>query len=203
MRPYESLDKGTRAYLATVIFLGVAIIPVGWAIHPVHLTVRLGIELVYLAVGVQLAGLMPVRWTRGLHIVSTPLLVATALVAPGAGVALVAWLTGFYLGWLGAPGKPTILFYGHYDVQPPDPLDEWKSPPFEPDVRGDNIYARGACDDKGQTYILIKAVEGMLRTTGSLPVTNAPSRYSNTVTPGGIEGEDETVARSATRTSRT
>ena len=75
-----------------------------------------------------------------------------------------------YAEWLGAPGKPTILFYGHYDVQPPDPLDEWKSPPFEPEVRGDNIYARGACDDKGQVYIQIKAVEGLLKTTGRLPV---------------------------------
>src|SRR5215467_1677074 len=75
-----------------------------------------------------------------------------------------------YAEWRGAPGKPTILFYGHYDVQPPDPLDEWKSPPFEPEVRGDNIYARGACDDKGQVYIQIKAVEGLLKTTGKLPV---------------------------------
>src|SRR3982750_2537880 len=75
-----------------------------------------------------------------------------------------------YAEWLGAPGKPTILFYGHYDVQPPDPLDEWLSPPFEPEVRGDNIYARGACDDKGQVYIQIKAVEGLLKTTGRLPV---------------------------------
>jgi len=75
-----------------------------------------------------------------------------------------------YAEWLGAPGKPTILFYGHYDVQPPDPLDEWLSPPFEPDIRGDNIYARGACDDKGQVYIQIKAVEGLLKTTGKLPV---------------------------------
>lgn len=75
-----------------------------------------------------------------------------------------------YAEWLGAPGKPTILFYGHYDVQPPDPLDEWKSPPFEPEVRGDNIYARGACDDKGQVYIQIKAVEALLKTTGELPV---------------------------------
>ncbi len=75
-----------------------------------------------------------------------------------------------YGEWLGAPGKPTLLFYGHYDVQPPDPLDEWKSPPFEPEVRGDDIFARGACDDKGQVYIQIKAVEGLLKTTGRLPV---------------------------------
>jgi acetylornithine deacetylase/succinyl-diaminopimelate desuccinylase-like protein len=75
-----------------------------------------------------------------------------------------------YAEWLGAPGEPTILFYGHYDVQPAEPLDEWKSPPFEPEVRGDNIYARGACDDKGQVYIQIKAVESLLKTTGKLPV---------------------------------
>ncbi len=75
-----------------------------------------------------------------------------------------------YAEWLGAPGKPTILLYGHYDVQPPEPLDEWKSPPFEPEVRGDNLYARGACDDKGQTFILMKAVEGLLKMNGKLPV---------------------------------
>ncbi|HWR53995.1 MAG TPA: dipeptidase [Bryobacteraceae bacterium] len=75
-----------------------------------------------------------------------------------------------YAEWLKAPGKPTVLLYGHYDVQPAEPLDEWKSPPFEPEVRNDNIYARGACDDKGQTLILIKAVEGLLKTTGKLPV---------------------------------
>src|SRR5262245_48762121 len=75
-----------------------------------------------------------------------------------------------YAEWLGAPGKPTVLFYGHYDVQPPDPLDEWLSPPFEPTVRGENIYARGACDDKGQVYLQIKAVEGLLKATGKLPV---------------------------------
>ena len=55
-------------------------------------------------------------------------------------------------------------------MQPPEPLDEWKSPPFEPEVRGDDIFARGACDDKGQVYIQIKAVEGLLKTTGRLPV---------------------------------
>ena len=75
-----------------------------------------------------------------------------------------------YAEWLGAPGKPTLLFYGHYDVQPPDPLEEWKSPPFEPDVRGEDIFARGASDDKGQVYISIKAVEGLLKTAGRLPV---------------------------------
>src|SRR5947208_4438298 len=51
-----------------------------------------------------------------------------------------------YAEWLGAPGKPTILFYGHYDVQPPDPLDEWKSPPFEPEVRCDDSFGRVAVD---------------------------------------------------------
>ncbi|MBV8819539.1 MAG: dipeptidase [Acidobacteriaceae bacterium] len=86
-----------------------------------------------------------------------------------------------YAEWLGAPGKPTLLFYGHYDVQPPDPLDEWKSPPFEPDERNGNIYARGACDDKGQTFILMKAVGGLLHHEGKLPVN---VRFL-------IEGEEE------------
>lgn len=75
-----------------------------------------------------------------------------------------------YAEWLGAPGKPTLLLYGHYDVQPPDPLDEWKSPPFEPDIRGKDIFARGSSDDKGQTYILVKAVEGYLKSEGRLPI---------------------------------
>jgi acetylornithine deacetylase/succinyl-diaminopimelate desuccinylase-like protein len=75
-----------------------------------------------------------------------------------------------YGEWLEAPGKPTLLFYGHYDVQPPDPLNEWLSPPFEPEIRGENIYARGAADDKGLTLILIKAVEALMATTGKLPL---------------------------------
>ena len=87
-----------------------------------------------------------------------------------------------YADWLHAPGKPTVLFYGHYDVQPVDPLDEWVSPPFEPTVRGENIYARGATDDKGQTYIQIKAVERVMRAGGGkLPVN---VRFL-------IEGEEE------------
>jgi acetylornithine deacetylase/succinyl-diaminopimelate desuccinylase-like protein len=75
-----------------------------------------------------------------------------------------------YAEWLHASGKPTLLLYGHYDVQPPDPLEEWISPPFEPQIRNGNIYARGASDDKGQTYILLKAIDGFLKTSGSLPV---------------------------------
>jgi acetylornithine deacetylase/succinyl-diaminopimelate desuccinylase-like protein len=59
--------------------------------------------------------------------------------------------------------KPTVLVYGHYDVQPPDPLDLWKTPPFEPTVRDGKIYARGACDDKGQFYMHIKAFEIMMK----------------------------------------
>jgi acetylornithine deacetylase/succinyl-diaminopimelate desuccinylase-like protein len=75
-----------------------------------------------------------------------------------------------YADWLHAPGKPTVLCYGHYDVQPPDPLDEWVSPPFEPTVRNGNLYARGAADDKGQVYSQIKAVEALRAVNGTLPV---------------------------------
>jgi len=72
--------------------------------------------------------------------------------------------------WLKAPGAPTALVYGHYDVQPPDPLDEWESPPFEPTVRDGRIYARGATDDKGQMWTHVKSVEAWLKTHGRLPV---------------------------------
>lgn len=76
-----------------------------------------------------------------------------------------------YADWLHAPGKPTVLCYGHYDVQPPDPLELWESPPFEPNIRDGNIYARGACDDKGQMYMHIKAIEALRRAAnGDLPV---------------------------------
>jgi acetylornithine deacetylase/succinyl-diaminopimelate desuccinylase-like protein len=68
-----------------------------------------------------------------------------------------------YGDWLNAPGKPTILFYGHYDVQPVDPVDLWTSPPFEATVRDGEIYARGAADDKGQVFMHIKAVEAHLK----------------------------------------
>jgi len=76
-----------------------------------------------------------------------------------------------YADWLHAPGKPTVLCYGHYDVQPPDPIELWKSPPFDPTVRAGNIYARGACDDKGQMYMHLKAVEALRAAhDGKLPV---------------------------------
>ncbi len=75
-----------------------------------------------------------------------------------------------YGEWTGAPGKPTILFYGHYDVQPADPLELWTHPPFEPTVVGDELLARGATDDKGQSFAHLKAVGAMLAEQGSLPV---------------------------------
>src|SRR6202012_1752907 len=71
-----------------------------------------------------------------------------------------------YGDWLHASGKPTCLSYGHYDVQPPDPLDEWDSPPFEPTERNGNLYARGAVDDKGQMYMHLKAFESLMQTSG-------------------------------------
>jgi acetylornithine deacetylase/succinyl-diaminopimelate desuccinylase-like protein len=76
-----------------------------------------------------------------------------------------------YADWLHAAGKPTCLCYGHYDVQPPDPLDEWISPPFEPTERNGNLYARGVVDDKGQMYMHVKALESLLQgANGKLPL---------------------------------
>lgn len=75
-----------------------------------------------------------------------------------------------YGEWLHAPGKPTILVYGHFDTQPVDPLDLWTDPPFHPVVRDGRIYARGASDDKGNMFIPILAVEALLRTAGKLPI---------------------------------
>ena len=71
-----------------------------------------------------------------------------------------------YADWLHAAGKPTVLCYAHYDVQPPDPLNEWITPPFEPTERNQNIYARGAVDDKGQLWMEIKAIEALMRGHG-------------------------------------
>ena len=79
------------------------------------------------------------------------------------------------------PGRPTVLVYGHYDVQPPDPLEQWESPPFEPTRRDGNIYARGATDDKGQLLTHVKSAEAWMKTVGKLPVQ---IKYL-------IEGEEE------------
>ncbi|MFX3631937.1 MAG: dipeptidase [Candidatus Pristimantibacillus sp.] len=75
-----------------------------------------------------------------------------------------------YAEHIHAPGKPTVLIYGHYDVQPVDPLHLWDTPPFEPTIRDGKLYARGATDDKGQLFLHVKAVEAILREEGSLPV---------------------------------
>jgi acetylornithine deacetylase/succinyl-diaminopimelate desuccinylase-like protein len=94
-----------------------------------------------------------------------------------------------YADWLHAPGKPTVLCYGHYDVQPPDPLEEWTSAPFDPVVRNGNLYARGSADDKGQMYMHIKAVEALRATTGTLPLN---LKFI-------IEGEEEVGGASITK----
>jgi acetylornithine deacetylase/succinyl-diaminopimelate desuccinylase-like protein len=76
-----------------------------------------------------------------------------------------------YADWLHAPGKPTVLCYAHYDVQPAEPLDEWLTPPFEPTERKNNVYARGAVDDKGQLWMEVKALESLMKSgDGKLPI---------------------------------
>jgi len=75
-----------------------------------------------------------------------------------------------YADWLHAEGKPTILFYGHYDVQPVDPLNLWESEPFDPTIRDNKLFARGASDDKGQVFMHLKMIEALFATTGTLPV---------------------------------
>ena len=75
-----------------------------------------------------------------------------------------------YAEWLGAPGKPTVLLYGHYDVQPVEPLELWKTPPFEPTEKDGKLYARGACDDKGQVYMHLSAIEAHLAVNKKLPI---------------------------------
>jgi acetylornithine deacetylase/succinyl-diaminopimelate desuccinylase-like protein len=75
-----------------------------------------------------------------------------------------------YAEWLGAPGKPTIIIYGHYDVQPPDPMEKWLSDPFHPDTRDGRLYARGVSDDKGPVLIPIKVAQAFFETSGALPI---------------------------------
>lgn len=75
-----------------------------------------------------------------------------------------------YADWCHAPGQPTVLIYGHYDVQPVDPLELWQSPPFEPTIQGDYLVARGVSDDKGSFFCHFKSLEGFFATTGKLPI---------------------------------
>lgn len=88
--------------------------------------------------------------------------------------------------WTNAPGKPTILVYGHYDVQPPDPLDKWASPPFEPTLLSDRFVARGASDDKSPLWIALSGIEAWLAVTGALPLNVKVL----------LEGEEEIGSRS-------
>lgn len=98
-----------------------------------------------------------------------------------------------YGEWLGAgEGKPTLLAYGHYDVQPVDPLHEWHTPPFEPVLRGGDLFARGASDDKGQLLAILAAAEAYLKSSGRLPVNLKVV----------IEGEEEVLGPSMDRTLR-
>ena len=101
-----------------------------------------------------------------------------AMVYPTGGHPLV------YAEYLVDKKAPTVLYYGHYDVQPPEPLELWKSPPFNPQIRGGYIYARGATDDKGQTFAQIKGLEAVIKTTGTLPIN---VKFL-------IEGEEETAS---------
>jgi acetylornithine deacetylase/succinyl-diaminopimelate desuccinylase-like protein len=94
-----------------------------------------------------------------------------------------------YADWLHAPGAPTILVYGHYDVQPPDPVDAWTSPPFEPTLRDGRIYCRGVSDDKAPMFIPVKVAEAFLKSEGRLPVN---LRFL-------LEGEEEVGSRNLGR----
>ncbi len=88
----------------------------------------------------------------------------SAEIVPTAGHPIV------YGEWTQAEGAPTVLVYGHYDVQPPDPVEKWTTPPFEPDIRDGRIWARGATDDKGQVWTHVLSVAAWLQVRGSLPV---------------------------------
>ena len=107
-----------------------------------------------------------------------------------------------YGDWLNAGADaPTILIYGHYDVQPVDPLELWISPPFEPTVRGNDLFARGASDDKGQLFAHVAAVEALLETFGALPVnvkflwSKAKKRTAAEVTDGLFAGRNRKTRR--------
>jgi acetylornithine deacetylase/succinyl-diaminopimelate desuccinylase-like protein len=101
------------------------------------------------------------RWVAAALVSAGPITVRT-IATPGNPIV--------YGEWLGAPGKLTVLVYGHYDVQPPDPLEKWHSPPFAPTLRDGRLYARGVSDDKGPMLIPIKVAESFFAVTGGLPI---------------------------------
>jgi acetylornithine deacetylase/succinyl-diaminopimelate desuccinylase-like protein len=101
-------------------------------------------------------------WLVG-QLLAAGFLRAEVLPTPGHAVVVAEWLAA-------GSGAPTVLIYGHYDVQPPDPLEEWRTPPFEPTVVGNDLFARGAADDKGQLYTHVKAAQAFKETTGLPPV---------------------------------
>jgi acetylornithine deacetylase/succinyl-diaminopimelate desuccinylase-like protein len=101
------------------------------------------------------------RWVQAALAAAGP---CAPTIFPTAGSPLV------YGQWLGAPGAPTILVYGHYDVQPPDPLEKWQSEPFEPQLREGRLYGRGVSDDKGPMLIPIKVAQACFATLGALPI---------------------------------
>jgi acetylornithine deacetylase/succinyl-diaminopimelate desuccinylase-like protein len=107
--------------------------------------------------------------------------------------------------WLEAgPETPTLLAYGHYDVQPVDPIEEWRAPPFEPTIQGDNVYCRGASDDKGQLFAILAAVEAYIETGGRMPINRklileGEEEISN---PRAGGGQDQYAAGSRPRPGR-
>jgi acetylornithine deacetylase/succinyl-diaminopimelate desuccinylase-like protein len=102
------------------------------------------------------------RWLRD-ELLNVGFPTAVVMPTPGHPIVCAEWLAA-------GPDAPTVLIYGHYDVQPPDPVELWRTPPFEPTVVGDDLFARGASDDKGQVFVHLKAVEAFEATTGVPPV---------------------------------
>jgi acetylornithine deacetylase/succinyl-diaminopimelate desuccinylase-like protein len=99
-----------------------------------------------------------------------------------------------YAAWQHAHGRPTILVYGHYDVQPPEPLEQWRFPPFKPVVKDNNLYGRGACDDKGQLFTHVKSLESYLKTERALPV-NVKCIFEGGEELGGSPGLESFISR--------
>lgn len=99
-----------------------------------------------------------------------------------------------YASWKHARGRPTVLIYGHYDVQPAEPLQAWKTPPFDPVVIAGDLYGRGSCDDKGQLFTHLKALESYLKTSGKLPV-NVRCIFEGEEEMGGSPGLETFVAQ--------